>query len=202
MRISFIVYLLRFIAKMGDASPTKAKKAKASKPAEHPKYLEMIVKAIETLKDRRGSSRQAIVKYVKHNFKVGDNSDSHVKAALRKAVSNGLINQVKGTGASGSFKLISKKVTKNKTEPTAKKVPAKKSTTPKKAAAVVKKSSAKKVKKVVPAVKKKTAAAKSKTTTPNKKAVKKPVAAKKPASKKATKPKPKKKTGKGKGKGK
>ena len=48
----------------------KRKMAKA--PAEHPKYAEMISTAILTLKDRNGSSRQSIEKYIKANYKVGD----------------------------------------------------------------------------------------------------------------------------------
>ena len=37
------------------------------KPAEHPKYSEMIAAAIVALKERNGSSRQAIVKYIAKN---------------------------------------------------------------------------------------------------------------------------------------
>ena len=47
------------------ASPAKkkAEKKPAKKPADHPKYSEMIAAAIGALKERSGSSRQAIVKY-------------------------------------------------------------------------------------------------------------------------------------------
>ena len=38
---------------------------KKSAPAEHPKYIDMISAAITSLKERKGSSRQAIVKFVK-----------------------------------------------------------------------------------------------------------------------------------------
>ena len=47
---------------------TKPKVAK--KPAEHPKYLDMITKAIKEVKDRKGASRQAILNYVVNNNKV------------------------------------------------------------------------------------------------------------------------------------
>ena len=50
-------------------------------PAEHPKYEEMIKAAIRSLKDRNGSSRQAIEKYVKANYKVGDTATYHIKTA-------------------------------------------------------------------------------------------------------------------------
>merc|ERR1712142_321074 len=89
-----------------DASPTKAKKAEkkvAKKPADHPKYSEMIAAAIGALKERSGSSRQAIVKYIAANYKVGDGAGTHVKLALKRGVTSGALKQVKGAGASGSF---------------------------------------------------------------------------------------------------
>ena len=55
------------------ASPKKKspkKKAAAKKPAAHPSFNEMVAAAIAALKERSGSSRQAIVKYIKANFKV------------------------------------------------------------------------------------------------------------------------------------
>merc|ERR1712212_1382375 len=113
---------------MSDAASKPAKKAvakKVKKPAEHPKYSEMIKQAVASLKERTGSSRQAIVKYVKANFKVSDGSDSHIKLALKRMVAGGDLVQVKGTGASGSFKLA-KPVPKTKATP--KKPAAKKAT--------------------------------------------------------------------------
>jgi hypothetical protein len=44
--------------------------AKPKKPAAHPKYSEMVGKAIAALKERGGSSRQAILKYIMANFNV------------------------------------------------------------------------------------------------------------------------------------
>ena len=42
---------------------------KASKqPAEHPNYAEMIIQSLQALKDRNGSSRQAVDKYVKNHL--------------------------------------------------------------------------------------------------------------------------------------
>ena len=58
------------------AAPAKAPKAKKpaapKKPAEHPKYAAMINAAVAALKERGGSSRQAILKYIIANYKVGD----------------------------------------------------------------------------------------------------------------------------------
>ena len=191
VRISVIEILLRTristaIMSSPAASPVKKaeKKAKKSVPkkvADHPKYVEMIQAAIAALKERKGSSRQAILKYINANYKVGDSAATHLKAALRRAVAAGTLKQVKGAGASGSFKLADK-VKAEKKKPVKRKAPAKKA---KKAPAAkkVKKAAAKKPKK---AAAKKPAAKKS--------VAKKSVAAKKPAAKKAPKKKaPKKK---------
>ena len=131
---------------MSDAAPAKkAEKAKAkAKPADHPKYSEMIAAAIVALKERSGSSRQAILKYISANYKVGDHAGTHLKLALKRGVTGGALKQVKGTGASGSFK-VAEKPKAPKKKPAAKKVakkPAAKKATPKK-----KKPAAKKVKK-------------------------------------------------------
>ena len=158
-----------------EKSPKKAaakKPAAAKKTAEHPKYIEMIESAIGTLKERSGSSRQAILKYIGANYKVGENASTHVKLALKRGVTGGALKQVKGAGASGSFKLAEKPKKVSKKTPAAKKPVAKKAkkATPKKAKKVAKKvaTPAKKV-----AVKKPAA----------KKVAKKPAAAKKPAKK-------------------
>jgi hypothetical protein len=159
---------------MSAASPKKAKAAKPKVPAEHPKYSEMVAAAIVALKERTGSSRQAITKYIGANYNVKDNAGTFIKATLKKGVAKGTLKQVKGTGASGSFRVVpkvEKKAPKKVKKPAAKKV----KKTPKKAAA--KKPAAKKA-----AVKAKKPAAKKPAA--KKPAAKKP-AAKKPAAKKA-----------------
>ena len=98
---------------MTDSAPSPKKtaaqkKPAAKKPAEHPKYSEMIESAISTLKERTGSSRQAIVKYIKANYKVGDNCEVHVKMALKRGVASGSLAQPKGTGASGGFRNVNR----------------------------------------------------------------------------------------------
>ena len=165
-------------------SDTKPKKAAApKKPAEHPKYIDMIVAAITALKERSGSSRQAILKYITSNYKVGDGAAVHLKMALKRGVESKALVQKKGTGASGSFKVGEKpKVPKKK--PAAKK-PAPKKPKAKKPAA--KKPAAKKAAAKKPAAKKaakKPAAKKAAKKPAAKKPAKKP-AAKKPAAKKA-----------------
>ena len=68
----------------------------------------MVVAAITSLKKRSGSSRSAILKYLAANYKVGNDNkmiNMHLKICLRNGVKNGLLKQVKGNGASGSFKV-------------------------------------------------------------------------------------------------
>ena len=166
---------------------TKPRAKKPAKPAEHPKYQDMIAAAITSLKERNGSSRQAISKYIRANYKVGDNVDTQLKLSLKRGVTAGRLVHTKGTGASGSFKLAkpvkpapkpkkpaAKKATTKPRKPAAKKPAAKKATTAKPAA---KKPAAKKATTKKPAAKK-PAAKKATTAKP---------AAKKPAAKKATK---------------
>ena len=93
---------------MADAAPAKAapkaapkakKASKPKKPAAHPKYSEMIAKAVADLKERGGSSRQAILKYIMKNFNVGKEEkavNSRLKLALRSGVKKGGLKQSKG----------------------------------------------------------------------------------------------------------
>lgn len=85
----------------------KAVKSKNKTPLNHPHYRDMIKDALTNLKERGGSSRQAILKYIVKNFKVEDekSANNHLKMALRAGVKNGSLKQSKGTGASGSFRL-------------------------------------------------------------------------------------------------
>ena len=168
------------------ASPSKtaAKPKKPTKSAEHPKYSDMIKAAVKALKERNGSSRQAILKYINTNYKVGDNAGVHVKMALKRMVTAGMLVQTKGAGASGRFKLSD----------IAKKVPKPKKVEKKKAAAKKpkKKAAAKKEKKPAAKTTKKPAAKKAKKPAAKNPAATKP-AAKKPASKKPAAKKPAKK---------
>ena len=182
-----------FLSEMS-ASPAKtaAKPKKPGKPAAHPKYNDMICTAVGALKERTGSSRQAIIKYIKANYKVRDNSSVHVRMALKRMVISQKLVQTKGSGASGRFKLSDAAKAKKKVE---KKKPAAKKPKKKTAAKKEKKSAAKTTKSKKPAAKKtkkpaaKKPAAKSKKPAAKKPAAKKPAkkAEKKPAAKKTTK---------------
>lgn len=58
------------------AAPVKkaasAAASKASAAAAHPPFAQMITEAITALKDRQGSSRQALKKYITENYKVNE----------------------------------------------------------------------------------------------------------------------------------
>ncbi len=142
----------------------------------HPKYSEMITSAITTLKERNGSSRQAICKYVKTNYPLGEQADLYIKTSLRKMVANCDLIQTKGTGASGSFKLNKAKLQAEKKAAKQRRV----EKAPKKSADL--KENEKPVTKVTKQTDKKPAAKKP-AATKDKADTKKP-AAKKPATKK------------------
>lgn len=177
----------------------KKKVTKPKKPATHPKYSEMVQTAISSLKERGGSSRQAILKYIMANFNLGTTDaklvNARVKVALRGGVKSNALKQSKGTGATGSFRLgVVPKVDKPKkakkpkaaaAKPKKAKTP-KKIKTPKKAAGEKKAAKPKKAKtpKKAPAKTKK-----AKTPTKKPKAAAKPKKTKTPKKKPAAKPK-------------
>ena len=166
----------------------KAKVVKAKKPeASHPTSSVMVKAAIENLKDRKGSSLVAIKKYIAANYKADPvKMSAYIKKALKSGVENKTLLQVKGVGASGSFKLA-KEDAKPKKSAKPKKAAKKPTSSKPKKVAPKKKSSA--VKKATPKKKK---VEKSKSAKPSAKA-KKPVAKKAPAKKPASKAAPKKK---------
>merc|ERR1711963_285031 len=118
-----------------DAAKTK-KAAKPKAPAAHPKYSVMIAAAIGALKDRTGSFRQAILKYICANYKVdAAKAGQHLRMALKAGIKKGSLKMVKESGkGAGKFKLV--KVGKPKKKAAPKKKPAaKKAKTAKKPAA-------------------------------------------------------------------
>lgn len=102
------------------ASPATNKKtaaasknvAAAKKPrvkASHPPTAEMVNTAIKSLKERGGSSLQAIKKYLTSYYKIdAEKSAPFIKKYIKSAVTSGQLIQTKGKGASGSFKLAAK----------------------------------------------------------------------------------------------
>ena len=99
----------------------------------------MLIESLTELKgDRKGTTKQAIVKYMQEKYSV--EKSHYIKAALKKAVESEQILQLSGTGFNGRFKLAKvekkaseskkttkKAVSKKKPSPT-KKVTAKKNT--------------------------------------------------------------------------
>merc|ERR1712053_56315 len=102
---------------------------------------------------RKISSRQAIVKYIMANNNLGGADakavNTRTKVALKNGLKAGVLKNAKGTGVTGSFKLVKvekpKKAKKPKAKKPAAKKPAKKSPA-KKAAKPAKKATAKKAK--------------------------------------------------------
>lgn len=164
------------------SSPVKKAPAKKAVPAAHPKYDVMIAAAVTALANRAGSSKVAISKYIMANYKVGDNNDRLLKAALLRGLKGGALVKKTGLGCAGSFKLA-----KAAPKVVAKKAAPKKKVAPKKKPVAA----AKKAAKASPKKPKKAAAAK-KTATPKKKvAPKKKATPKKAAPKKKVAPKKK-----------
>merc|ERR1712126_577714 len=111
---------------MTEAAALKAKKAAKPKvPAAHPPYAAMVTAAVKGLADKKGSSRQAILKYVVANNKVdAAKAAVQVRKALKKMLdAKKLVPAAAAKTGAGCFKLPAK-------EPKAKKPAAKKAKKP------------------------------------------------------------------------
>ncbi|XP_011497189.1 PREDICTED: histone H1A, sperm-like [Ceratosolen solmsi marchali] len=90
-------------------TPKKTAKKVPGKPRAHPPVSEMVNAAIGALKDKKGSSLQAIKKYIAGTYKLDvEKQSTFIKKYLKLAVSKKTIVQTKGSGAAGSFKLATK----------------------------------------------------------------------------------------------
>merc|ERR1712003_464007 len=118
---------------------------KVAGPA-HPPYEKMVKAALVALKDRTGSSTQAIAKYMKANYDLPENFAKSLSRFLKKFVESGKLVKVKASYKLGSLKTEpkpkKKKVVKKKAP---KKKVAKKTTAPKKKVAKKPKKPKKKV---------------------------------------------------------
>merc|ERR1719419_1443700 len=75
----------------------------AKTPAAHPTYSVMIADSIKALKDRTGSSRQAILKYICANYKVdAAKAAVHVRTALKKGVAAETLKMAAAAGKKGA----------------------------------------------------------------------------------------------------
>ncbi|XP_065078022.1 histone H1A, sperm-like [Ochlerotatus camptorhynchus] len=98
------VHALGKAPKKAKAASKGEKKTKAL--ATHPPVNEMVVAALKTLKERHGTSLQAVKKYIGANYQCDvAKLSTFIKKSLKSGVANGKLVQTKGTGASGSFKL-------------------------------------------------------------------------------------------------
>merc|ERR1712071_477307 len=103
-------------------------------------FASMIATAIKALKERNGSSRQAILKYIVANNKIGDAAKAqvHVRVALKKmiAAKKVVAGGAAGKKGAGSFKLpVAPKAAKKPAAKKAAKKPAAKKVAAKKPAA-------------------------------------------------------------------
>ncbi|KAL3290497.1 hypothetical protein HHI36_023838 [Cryptolaemus montrouzieri] len=90
---------------VGKGKKGEKKTSKHAKPT-HPPTSDMVNMAIKGMKERSGSSLQAIKKYIAANYKVDpEKMAPFIKKYLKSAVQSGSLVQTKGKGASGSFKL-------------------------------------------------------------------------------------------------
>ncbi|PGH00985.1 hypothetical protein AJ79_08049 [Helicocarpus griseus UAMH5409] len=135
----------------------------AGTTATHASYRDMIKDAIINLKERNGSSRQALKKYVQNNNRINVTSQSAFDAQFNRAVKSGVekgeFTQPKGP--SGPLKLA-KKEAKPAAKPAAKKAAAKPAAAKKEKAAAPKKTATKATTTKKAAAPKKTTAAKPK----------------------------------------
>merc|ERR1711942_453782 len=90
----------------------KAKKSAGAKKgpkveAKKLTYLEMVTEAIKSLKDRSGSSRQAITRYILETYKVDAAKVIHIRKAIAQGIEKGTLKQarISGKGA-GSFRVV------------------------------------------------------------------------------------------------
>lgn len=99
------------------SAKAKSAKSQQQKKSTRPPTSEMVTTAITELKERKGSSLQAIKKYIVATYKVdAEKVAPFIRRYLKTAVSSGAVVQTKGKGASGSFKLSTDKAKPKKTK--------------------------------------------------------------------------------------
>merc|ERR1711887_496396 len=89
-------------------------------------YLEIVTEAIKALKDRTGSSRQAITRYIIETYKVDAAKVIHIRKAIAHGIEKGILKQARASGkGAGSFRVVKEgkpeKTSKPKKKPVAKK---------------------------------------------------------------------------------
>merc|ERR1719402_166087 len=101
----------------------------------HPKYIEMIVESLTKLKDRSGTSRQVLLKYIMENYKVSKDIEKvrvPLKLALKKGVSVGTLKMAREAGKGSASYKVGEKFKEKKPLKKVKKPSVKESAKPKK----------------------------------------------------------------------
>jgi len=90
-------------AKKNVAAATKGKKKTVKSKTDKPTYAAMVTKAILELKEKKGSSRQSIMKYLQGNYKVDAASATLLmNKALKKMTTDGRLVAGAQAGKSGA----------------------------------------------------------------------------------------------------
>uniref|UniRef100_A0A2S2NQI6 Histone H1-III n=1 Tax=Schizaphis graminum TaxID=13262 RepID=A0A2S2NQI6_SCHGA len=93
----------------------------------HPSTAVMVTAAIKTLNDKKGTTLQAIKKYLAVHYQMDSTKSApYIRRYLKAAVTKGDLIQTNGTGANGKFKLpieVKKPAVKKKKAVVAKKKP-------------------------------------------------------------------------------
>merc|ERR1712214_260316 len=87
---------------------TQHSAAMTKAPAAPPPYAAMIKAAVKALADKKGSSRQAILKYICANYRVdAAKAPARVRLALKKMIASKAVVSAAAAGkkGAGSFKL-------------------------------------------------------------------------------------------------
>ena len=108
---------------MSTSTKSTTKATKPKKPSAHPTYAEMITSAITTMKERAGSSRQGITKYVCANYEVdADKAALYINRALKKGLEKDVFKTARETGkGAGRYRLVKKEKPVKTKRPVAKK---------------------------------------------------------------------------------
>ena len=86
---------------------SKTKPLTTTEKARTPPYLHMIKGAIAGLKERKGSTKPRIIKYIFDNYGIKNSSSANrcLDKALKTNVENGEVEEIKSTGSNLLFKL-------------------------------------------------------------------------------------------------
>merc|ERR1711875_186046 len=93
-------------AEAKDRKKSSVKKSGKSEPKKMT-YLDMVTEAIVTLKDRTGSSRQAIIRYIVETHKVEASKLVHVRKAIATGMEKGILKPARPSGkGAGSYRVV------------------------------------------------------------------------------------------------